>query len=281
MNPWRARRAPDGRADASAADGGRCGLVAASSRTATAWRRLASGLALLTAGCGGGGAPAAPAPVRVFAASSLAQPFTALAEEVAAAAGEPRIELSFAGSAQLALQLQQGAQACVFASADPVTMQKVVAAGLTVGAPVVFARNRLAIVVPAGNPKGVRGLADLARGDLVVLLGAPDVPAGRYARQALQRAGVAVAAASEETNVRAIVGKVLAGEADAGVVYRTDCMVAGVTGVPLDAAHDVVAEYLVCALATAADPARAQAFVQRLGSDAGRQALARHGFELP
>lgn len=238
-------------------------------------------LALLTASCGGARPAASTAPLRVFAAASLAQPFLALADDAAAAPGDPRPELSFAGSAQLALQLQQGARACVFASADAVTMRKVVDAGLAAGEPVVFAKNRLAIVVPAGNPKGVRGLGDLARADLVVLLGAPDVPAGRYARLALQRAGVVIAAASEEPNVRAIVGKVQAGEADAGVVYRTDCAVAGVTGVPLDPAHDVVGECLVVVLATAVDPARAQVFVDRLRGDRGRQVLARHGFELP
>jgi len=270
-------------ASLSASDCGRRDALGAAGASApcaaTVRRRLVVGtFALLGAACGGARAPAAPTPLRVFAAASLAQPFAALAE---AAPDDARPRLSFAGSAQLALQLQQGAQACVFASADAVTMHKVVAAGLAVGEPAVFARNRLAIAVPAGNPKGVRGLADLARRDLVVLLGAPDVPAGRYARQALQRAGVAVIASSDEPSVRAIVGKVQAGEADAGIVYRTDCAVAGVTGVPLDPAHDVVAECLVVALTSAADPARALAFVERLRGDVGRRILARHGFELP
>ena len=236
---------------------------------------------MLAASCGDAAASASLAPVRVFAAASLAAPFEAVADAVAAQSGGVRPRFSFAGSAQLALQLQQGAQACVFASADAVTMQKVVAAGLAAGEPVLFATNRLAIVVPAGNPKGVRGLADLARLDLVVLLGAPDVPAGRYARQALQRAGVTVAAASDEPSVRAIVGKVQAGEADAGIVYRTDCAVAGVAAVPLEPAHDVVAELLAVPLAAAADREQAAAFVAFLRSDAGRAVLARHGFELP
>lgn len=192
-----------------------------------------------------------------------------------------RPQLSFGGSAQLALQLREGAPACVFASADPANMQKVVAAGLVAGVPAVFARNRLAIVVRAGNPKAVRGLADLARKDLVVLLGAADVPIGAYARQALGKAGVAVAAVGEETSVRAIVSKVQAGEADAGIVYRTDCRTDGVEGVAVAAAHDVVAEYQVAVLKGASDPAQAAAFVELLRSEAGRRILRQHGFELP
>lgn len=232
----------------------------------------------LAAACGRSGAPA---PVRVFAAASLVQPFEAVADALAAFTNRERPQLSFAGSAQLALQLREGAPACVFASADPANMQKVVAAGLVTGVPAVFARNRLAIVVRAGNPKGVRGLADLARKDLVVLLGAADVPVGAYARQALGKAGVAVAAVGEEASVRGIVSKVQAGEADAGIVYRTDCQIDGVEGVAVAAAHDVVAEYQVAVLKGASDPAQAAGFVALLRSEPGQRILQRHGFELP
>ena len=232
----------------------------------------------LAAACGRSGAPA---PVRVFAAASLVPPFEAVADALAVFTNRERPQLSFGGSAQLALQLREGAPACVFASADPANMQKVVAAGLVAGVPAAFARNRLAIVVRAGNPKAVRGLADLARKDLVVLLGAADVPVGAYARQALGKAGVAVAAVGEETSVRAIVSKVQAGEADAGIVYRTDCQLAGVEGVAVDPAHDVVAEYQVAVLKGAGDPAQAAAFVALLRSDVGRRILQQHGFELP
>jgi molybdate transport system substrate-binding protein len=219
--------------------------------------------------------------VRVFAAASLVQPFEAVADALAAFTNRERPQLSFGGSAQLALQLREGAPACVFASADPANMHKVVAAGLVAGDPMVFARNRLAIVVCAGNPKGVRGLADLARKDLVVLLGAADVPIGAYARQALGKAGVAVAAVGEEASVRGIVSKVQAGEADAGIVYRTDCQIDGVEGVAVAAAHDVVAEYQVAVLKGAQDAAQATAFVALLRSQPGQRILLRHGFELP
>jgi len=219
--------------------------------------------------------------VRVFAAASLAQPFEAVADAHAEFGNGARPQLSFGGSAQLALQLREGATACVFASADPANMQKVVAAGLVAGDPVVFARNRLAIVVRAGNPKGVRSLADLARKDLVVLLGAAEVPIGNYARQALGKAGVAVAAVGEESSVRVIVGKVQAGEADAGIVYRTDCQIAGVEGVAVAAAHDVVAEYQVAVLQGVQDATLAAAFVALLRSEAGQQILQRYGFEVP
>lgn len=241
---------------------------------------IVAAVALAALGCDA--QPAAPSPaVRLVAASSLAAAFDELADGCAARDGGARPTTSFAGSAQLALQLREGAPACVFASADEATMRQVVDAGLCASAPVVFAHNRLAIVVRAGNPKGVRGLSDLARRDLVVLLGAPDVPAGRYGRQALAKAGVAVRAASDEPNVRAIVGKVQAGEADAGLVYRTDCRAPGVEGLAIDPAHDVVAAYPIAVLKTAADRARAERFVAHVLGDEGRAALRRHGFELP
>jgi molybdate transport system substrate-binding protein len=241
---------------------------------------IVAAVALAALGCDAQPAASSPA-VRVVAASSLAAVFDELADGIEAGDGGARPTTSFAGSAQLAAQLRAGASACVFASADEATMRQVVDAGLCASAPVVFARNRLAIVVRAGNPKGVRGLSDLARPDLVVLLGAPDVPAGRYGRQALAKAGVAVRAASDEPNVRAIVGKVRAGEADAGLVYRTDCRAQGVEGVALDPDHDVVAAYPIAVLQTAVDRACAEQFVARVLGDEGRAALQRHGFELP
>ncbi|MCU0867257.1 MAG: molybdate ABC transporter substrate-binding protein, partial [Planctomycetes bacterium] len=164
------------------------------------------------AACGGAdrAADAAPvtAPVRVFAAASLTACFQAIGAAYERAHPGVRIELHFAGSPQLVLQLREGAAADVFASADVPNMQKVQDLGAVAGQPFEFARNQLAIVVRAGNPKQVQSLADLGRADLKVALCAPDVPAGKYARQALAAQRLEVRSLSDEPSVKAVVSKV-------------------------------------------------------------------------
>jgi len=179
--------------------------------------RLAAALAamaLVLAGCGGGepsgGSAASPGELRVFAAASLTAAFGKLGERFTAANGGTKVTFNFAGSQALATQIQQGAPADVFASADVTNMDKVKD---LVSLPQVFASNRLQIIVAAGNPKGVKGLADLARDDLKVVLAAPEVPAGKYAEQALDKAGVTVEPVSLEDDVKSAVGKVRLGEA--------------------------------------------------------------------
>lgn len=221
------------------------------------------------------------APIRVFAAASLTASFQAIAAAYEQQHPGQKVELHFAGSPQLVLQLREGATADVFASADPPNMQKVVDGQLTAAAPVEFARNELAIVVAAGNPKQVQGLADLARADLKVALCAPDVPAGKYARQVLAAQKLTVASVSDEPSVKAVVGKVKLGEIDAGVVYATDCKVDGVVAVAVPAAQNVVASYPIAALARGANRAGGEAFVAFVRSDAGRALLRQHGFVLP
>ncbi|MBL9075931.1 MAG: molybdate ABC transporter substrate-binding protein [Planctomycetes bacterium] len=236
---------------------------------------------LLLAACGSGDSAAAPRRVVVFAASSLTAAFEALATGFEQRHPGVDVELHFAGTPQLVLQLREGAPADVFAAADTVHMQKVVAAGRTAAAPATFARNGLAIVVAAGNPKGVASLADLARGDLRVALCGPEVPAGRYARQALAQAGVTVRSLSDEPNVKALLGKVRLGELDAGIVYRTDTRDPGVTGIDLAAAHDVVAEYPIAALTNGPAADLAGAFVGYVCSADGARVLAGFGFRGP
>lgn len=224
---------------------------------------------------------ASTAPIRVFAAASLTASFQAIAAAYEQHHPGQKVELHFAGSPQLVLQLREGAAADVFASADQPNMQKVVDGQLTAAAPVEFARNELAIVVAAGNPKQVRGLADLARADLKVALCALDVPAGKYARQVLAAQKLTVASVSDEPSVKAVVGKVKLGEVDAGVVYATDCKVEGVVGVAVPAAQNVVASYPIAALARGANRAGGEAFVAFVRSEAGRALLRQHGFVLP
>jgi molybdate transport system substrate-binding protein len=237
-------------------------------------------LTVLLAGAGRADEPRADR-LLVFAAGSLGEALREVATAFERARPGIRVELNLAGSQTLVHQLREGAPADVLATADRATMEQAAVARLLAGPPRVFARNALAIVVAPGNPKAVTGLRDLARPGLVIGLCAPAVPCGRYAREAFERAGVAVpAGASEELDVKGALAKVVAGEADAAVVYRTDVRAAGerVTGVALPPEHDVVARYPV---ATVRDVPTARAFVDFLVGDAGQAVLARHGFLRP
>jgi molybdate transport system substrate-binding protein len=151
------------------------------------------------------------------------------------------------------------------------------------GEPVTFAQNRLQIVVAKGNPKRIAGLADLARPGLVVVLCGETVPAGRYAFQAFEKAGVTPPTGSRELDVKAVVSKVQLGEADAGVVYVTDVRAAGdkVEGVGLAAAHYVVAEYPIATLAGSQHREQARAFIEFVRSAAGAKILGDYGFLPP
>jgi molybdate transport system substrate-binding protein len=241
-------------------------------------------LAILTA-CGdegrAAGASPAIAPVRVFAAASLTAAFEAIGTAFERANPGARVELHFAGSPQLVLQLREGAAADVFAAADLPNMQKVQDRGAVAGQPVEFARNQLAIVVRAGNPKQVQRLADLGRADLKVALCAPEVPAGKYARQALAAQRLEVRSLSDEPSVKAVVSKVQLGELDAGIVYTTDCRVQGVESVVIPSPQNVVASYPIAVLQRGANRAGGEAFVAFVRSEAGRTILHQHGFVLP
>ena len=234
-------------------------------------------LLALTACSGSSSAPtksnhtAATAKVTVFAASSLTNAFAAVAAAFTEKT-QTQTTFSFAGSQELVAQVQQGAPADVVATADLPTMQKLPGAA---GAHV-FARNRLVIVTARGNPRHITTLADLARANVVVVLAAPTVPAGRYAATALTRAGVTVHAKSLEDNVRSVLTKVQLGEADAGIVYATDAKSAGrgVTAVAIRNAP--VASYAVLALHPSGS-----SFVDFLLSAEGQAILARFGFLPP
>jgi molybdate transport system substrate-binding protein len=241
-------------------------------------------LGLLVAGCGGGDdAPEAavgPGGIKVFAAASLTAAFTELGGRFTAANGGTRVTFNFAGSQALATQLQQGAPADVFASADTTNMDKV---RDLVGPPQGFAGNLLQIVVERGNPKGIQGLEDLAGSGLKVVLAAPEVPAGRYAEQALDKSGVKVRPASLEDNVKAVVSKVSLGEADAGIVYLTDVGAGGdkVEGVDIPREQNVPAAYPIATVKASGSQQRAQAFVDLVRSADGQRVLARFGFLPP
>jgi molybdate transport system substrate-binding protein len=214
------------------------------------------------------------ATITVLAAASLQEAFLA--------APHPHVRFSFAGSSQLVAQVQAGAPADVIATADTVTMQRLVTAHL-VDAPRVFARNRLAIVTRPGNPKGIRALADLSRADVHVVLADPAVPAGRYAREALARAHVTAHPVSLELDVKAVVQKVASGEADAGIVYTTDVRAAGrtVAGVAIPDADNVLASYPIAVVRATSHRRAATAFVDDVLHGSVGRALRTAGFLAP
>lgn len=227
------------------------------------------------AGAGGGGPD-----VTVLAAASLTGAVTALAEAFEESHPGSHIEVGFGPSSGLREQVLAGAPAGVLASADPGDVRRLAEAGeVRTWRP--FARNRLEIAVPAGNPAGVRSLADFGDPDLVLGLCAEEVPCGRYARRALAAAGVAPALDTNATDVRALLTQVASGDLDAGIVYRTDVLSAGgeVEGIEIPPAANVVAEYVIAVLAGAGDPGTAAAFVAFVASEEGEAVLRSFGFD--
>jgi len=241
-------------------------------------------LGLLAAGCGNGeparGSAGSSDEIKVFAAASLTGAFTELGGRYTAANDGTKVTFNFAGSQALATQIRQDAPADVFASADTGNMDKVKD---LVGTPQNFAGNLLQIVVEQGNPRDVNGLEDLARGDLKVVLAAEEVPAGKYARQVLDKAGVTVAPVSLEDNVKAVVSKVALGEADAGIVYVTDVTGGGdkVEAVDIPDDHNVSATYPIAVVRASKSQQKAQAFMDLVRSAEGRRVLERFGFLPP
>ncbi len=221
--------------------------------------------------------------ITVFAAASLTVAFQAIGREFERSAPGTTVQFNFAGSSTLAQQIREGAPADVFASADEANMQTLAEAGEFAGAARVFATNRLAIVVQAGNPQHLTGLSDLTNRTLTLALAAPAVPAGKYATEAFAKAGLAVPAASQEPDVRAVLNKVAFGEADAGIVYVTDVRAAGgqVEAVAIPDQHNVVARYPIAVLKHAAGARNAAAFVDFVLSDTGQRTLAGYGFMVP
>jgi molybdate transport system substrate-binding protein len=221
--------------------------------------------------------------LNVFAAASLTDAFTKAGDDFARLAVRVHLTFNFGSSSTLATQIGNGAQADVFASADEANMGKIVDADLVDGAPTVFASNRLEMVVAAGNPKRIAALADLARPDVVLVLAAPTVPAGRYALEVLAKAGVAAKPASQELDVRAVLNKVSLGEADAGIVYVTDVRsaVGRVSGVDISDHYQVIARYPIAVLKDSKNAQLAHRFVDYLLSPAGQDVLAEFGFSKP
>jgi molybdate transport system substrate-binding protein len=248
-------------------------------------------LALGLAACRSDDQPVAAAPASrdlvVFAAASLRDAFTILGASFERANPGTRVTFQFAGSQELRTQIEHGAHADVLASADTRHMAALVDAR-TLAAPALFAHNEPVIVVARDTSAKVAALADLATVPRLVV-GGPEVPIGRYTEQILaradaaapgQKAAIEARIVSRELNVRQVLTKVSLGEADAGIVYRTDAIAAGdkVTVVTIAPELNVVAEYPIAVATAARDHELAAAFVALVTSAAGQDVLRRHGF---
>ncbi len=220
----------------------------------------------------------------IFAAASLTEAFTEMGEAFEATNPDVAVTFNFAASSALAQQLNEGGAADVFVSADEANMKKVTDAGRA-SASEVIARNRLAILVEQGNPKGITGLGDLASSDVVVVLCAPEVPCGKLAAAALAKAAVNVNPASVEENVKAVVSRVTLGEADAGIVYVTDVKSSGdkADGVPIDFADDPALEavYPLAVITKSTNPTAADAWRTYVLGREGIAILSKYGFLAP
>lgn len=233
---------------------------------------------LATSGCSG---PADDGDrLTVLAAASLTEVFEELADEFEAARPEVEVRLSFGSSTTLAEQAVQGAPGDVLATADTVAMAVAEDGGALAGAPQTFATNRLALVVPPGNPAGIRGPADLDGTTWVRC--ADEAPCGRAAVELLGDDPTG-RPASLEVDVKAVLAKVAAGEADAGIVYHTDAVAAGddveVVELPGSDRHPVASQ--VAVLDAAARPDLAEDWIELLGSATGRSVLGDAGFGPP
>lgn len=241
--------------------------------------------ALLLAGCAAPEPEASATPDRppttmtVFVAASLNDPFDELEREFEEAYPGTDIIMNYGGSSGLAEQIVAGAPADVFAAASLSTMRTVTSAGLA-ASPADFATNTLELVVPAGNPGGVTGIADLARPELAVVLCAAEVPCGESAQNVFDVSGVVPSVDSYEQDVKAVLTKVRLGEADAGLVYVTDVIAGGdaVEGIEFEESAQAVNRYQIAAVS---QNELAREFVDFVLSARGQEILTAAGFGAP
>jgi molybdate transport system substrate-binding protein len=229
----------------------------------------------------------------VYAASSLTDPFNKIKADLEKANPGLKITYSFGGSNTLRAQLEQGAKADVFASANQTEMDNALQSSLVAGKGQVFARNRLVVILPKNNPGKVTKLQDLANPGLKFVTAAKDVPVGGYTLTALGKMSqdaaftpdfAAKARAnfvSQESNVKQVVTKVQLGEADAGICYLTDISASvqnDITTLEIPDRFNTLASYPISVLEGASNTAGAQAFVAYVTGSQGQDTLKMYGF---
>ncbi|MFE5656536.1 molybdate ABC transporter substrate-binding protein [Streptomyces sp. NPDC056517] len=237
-----------------------------------------SGSASASATGSASGAPAAD--LIVLAAASLTDVFKTAGAAYEKSHPGTKLIFSFAGSQELVAQVSQGSRADVLVTADTKSMDKVKA---DTGTPAIIAKNRLVIATGEGNPFKVDDLKDLADTKLKVVLAAPEVPAGKYSKQILDAQKVTVKPVSQEPNVRAVLSKVELGEADAGLVYKTDAASAAdkVDAVEIPDDQNAIAKYPAATIKDSKNAEAAGAFVAWLSSPEGQKILQDAGFQKP
>ena len=236
-------------------------------------------------------ATSAPRTLTVFAAASLTGSFTEIGKNFEAANPGVTVALNFAGSQVLVTQIEQGAPADVFASADHKNMDALVTANLVASGYKDFATNLLTVILPPSNPANVQTLQDLAKPGLKLVLEDPSVPAGNYTRQILTNMSkdstygtdfstkVLANVVSNETDVKQVVAKVDQGEADAGIVYVTDASAQpDLKTISIPANYNVIAHYPITVLEKAPNSDLAAAFVAYVLSADGQAVMKKWGF---
>lgn len=227
----------------------------------------------------------------VFAAASLTEPFTEIGKRLEASSPGLKIVFNFGGSPALRTQLEQGAHADVFASADAAQMELAKKSEVVPGKTPIFVKNKLVVIVPRENPGKVTEFRDLASTGLKLDLTGPQVPAGHYSRQAITKASAEYGAdfaqrvldnvVSEEDNVKQVVTKVRLGEADAGIVYVSDVTAQvskDVRAIPIPDAYNQIASYPIALTKGVRNRVAAEAFVAFVLSPAGQRILQAHRF---
>jgi molybdate transport system substrate-binding protein len=251
-------------------------------------------LVLLLGACGSSFAQEVSRPtgeLTVFAAASLTEPFTEIGKKLETSHPGLKIVYNFGGSPALRTQLEQGAHADVFVSADGAQMELAKKSGVIQGETPVFIKNRLVVIVPNTNPGKVTEFRDLAKPGLKLDLANPKVPVGNYSRQAISKASIEYGAdfeqralgniISEEENVKQVVTKVQLGEADAGIVYISDVtpkVSKDVPTVPIPDAYNQIATYPISLTKGVKNRTAADAFIAFVMSAEGQAVLKTHNF---
>jgi molybdate transport system substrate-binding protein len=236
-------------------------------------RALIPALALLASLLLASGARTQNQPLTIYAAASLTDVFRAF---------DPARRYSFSGSNTLETQIRNGAPADVFASAAPLNTQRLFREGL-VEKPVTFTSNRLALIVPKSNPAELRSIYDLRRKPVKLVICGAAVPVGAYTRTVLRKLGLSAVLSkvvSQESDVRAVTGKVALGQADAGFVYVTDARAVSdqVTVIRIPAWAQPRVRYEIAVVSSSTRKAAARAWIRTLLSPRGQAALRSYGF---